>query len=165
MDMLDTLRRTGALSALTVRLGLLPAQAAAAAEALAPCLIAGYGRSLRSLGDETFSVRLESLGGEEMAQAVLLPGPIHPSVGDAALRLAFGSNENVARVENALQASVTLDLPSLRDVLRLLAMLLGGYLLARVDRASFGQKGGLSLLKQRQPADEWLDATLGPEDE
>ena len=110
-------------------------------------------------------MRLESLGGEEMAQAVLLPGPIHPSVGDAALRLAFGSNENVARVEAALQASVTLDLPSLRDVLRLLAMLLGGYLLARVDRASFGPKGGLSLLKQRQPADEWLDATLGPEDE
>ncbi|GAD48141.1 hypothetical protein NT2_02_02230 [Caenibius tardaugens NBRC 16725] len=165
MDMLDTLRRTGGLSALTVRLGFLPAQAAAAAEALAPCLIAGYGRSLRRLGEEAFTVQLESLGGEEMAQAVLLPGPIHPSVGDAALRLAFGSSENVDRVESAVQANVTLDPPCHRDVLRLLAMLLGGYLLARADRADFGHKDGLSLLLSRGAADEWLDATLGPEDE
>ena len=158
MNMLDTLRRTGGLSALSSRLGLTPAQSAQVADAVVPYLISGFGRVFRRLGQHGFNTQLESLGGEEMAQAVLIPGVIQPSAGEAALRLAFGSIENADRVEAAFRNAIELEAAYYRDAMRILAMLLGGYLSASIHRAELGEGDGVETLLKPGQSDELLDA-------
>jgi hypothetical protein len=158
--MLDTLRRTGGLSALSNRLGLTPVQSAQVADALTPYLIAAFGRVFRRIGQHAFVTQLETLGGEEMAQAVLIPGPIQPSAGEAVLRFAFGSSENVDRVEQAFRQAVELDPTYYREAMRLLALLLAGYFAARSERPDFGVTDGTAELLDTGEGDELLDAIV-----
>lgn len=160
MNMLDMLRRTGGLSAISNRLDITPAQSARAAEVVVPYLIAGFRRVFRGSGEDGLLVRLESLGGEEMAQTVLIPGDIAASAGDAALRLVFGSSEGADSVEEALRDAVELEPARFRDVMRLLAMLLGGYLAARAERAELGVTDGMAALLGANDSSDLLDAVL-----
>lgn len=162
MNMLDMLRRTGGLSAIANRLGISPSQSSQVADLLVPYLVAGFRRSYRRLGPDNMLIQLESLGGEEMAQAVLLPDAIPPSAGDAALRLAFGSGENASRVEQALCGLSEVEPEQFRDAMRLLTMLLGGYFAARAERAELSITDGTAEFLGRDEGDDPLDAILPP---
>ena len=143
MILFDVLRRTGGVAAVSARVGMLPAEGSSTMEVCLPYLVAGFRRAYHRLGYEGFQVQLESLGGEEMAQAVLLVDTIVPSAGDAALRLAFGSNEAADKVESVLRGQLSLAPNILREILRLLAMLLVGYLASQAIRPELGWDNGL----------------------
>ena len=163
--MLDTLRRTGGLSALSNRLGLTPVQSAQVADAVTPYLIAAFARVYRRIGQRAFVAQLETLGSEEMAQAVLIPGPVQPSMGEAVLRFAFGAVENVDRVEQAFRAAMELDPTCYREAMRLLALLLAGYFAARSGRVDFGlTDDGTAALLSTGEGTELLDAIIPPND-
>lgn len=149
MDMLDMLRRTGGLSALSNRLALTPAQSMQIAGTFVPYLLAGFGRAFRREGKSAFLTRLGRLGGADMAQRALTPGAIAPALGDAVLAIAFGTPAITGRIERALRDAVAIDADDYREAMRLLALLLGGYLAARAEQVELGVTDGIeSLLDQ-----------------
>ena len=160
MNMLDMLRRTGGLSAISNRLEISPAQSAQVADAFIPFLIAGFRRVFERAGQNGLLFQLESLGGEEMAQAVLMPHDIAASAGDAALRLAFGSREGARRVEFELRGAGGVEPEQLREAMRLFAMLLGGYLAARAEREEIRASDDMGTLLAMDGNDDPLDAIL-----
>lgn len=143
MSMLDMLRRTGGLSALSVRLDLTPTQSADIAGVFLPYLMGGFARAYRRSDDAAFVDRLQMLGGEAMAERVLIPGTIDPSQGDEALKLAFGSNSIRDSVQAVLNKAVAIDGAVCREAMRLLALLLGGYLISQALRVELGIAGGI----------------------
>ncbi len=167
MNLLDMLRRTGGLSALSRRLGLTPAQSMQVAEAFLPYMVSGYGRVFRRVGSDAFVYQLGRLGGEEMAQTVLISDVIEPAAGEAALTLAFGSAALVDGVEAALRKAVNVEPGQYREAMRILAMLFGGYLASRAERHELGVPDGIGPLLERSPARDPLkavEAELGHEE-
>ncbi|OCC22677.1 hypothetical protein MB02_14700 [Croceicoccus estronivorus] len=160
MNILETLRRTGGLSAISNRLEISPAESAQVADAFLPFLIAGFRRVFERAGQDGLLFQLESLGGEEMAQAVLMPQEIAGSAGDAALRLAFGSREGARNVEAQVRDVIELEPTKLRDAMRLLAMLLGGYLASRAEREEINVTDSMATLLKPNGDKDPLDAIL-----
>ena len=136
MNLIDVMRRTGGLSALTERVDLPPAQVSEAATTLLPFVLAGLRRVYEEYGPENAVMRLESLGGEELASNVLMPGEIVPSVGEVLLDFLFGSREASLKVGDAACSATGLELPQCKQVLSLLAMLIAGYLVSRASHDS-----------------------------
>ncbi|QZP09578.1 hypothetical protein [Caenibius sp. WL] len=157
MNMLDMLRRTGGLSALSNRLALTPAQSMQIAGTFVPYLLAGFGRAFRREGKSAFLTRLRRLGGADMAQRALTPGAIAPSLGDAVLAVAFSTPAIVGRVERVLRDAVAIGAGDYREAMRLLALLLGGYLSARAEQVELGVADGIEALLD-QAADDPLAA-------
>lgn len=164
IEMLDTLRRTGGLAALSRHMNLTPAQASAGAEALLPFLLGGFKRYCQQHGpgDEGLPALLNVLnlwGDGEMAAAVLIPGNGSMAAGPAILETIFGSAEAVDSVADAAAQRSDLDNAQLRKMLPLLAMLLGGYISIRADPLH-GNDNGIPALLELDEADNPLDEVL-----
>lgn len=164
MDMLETLRRTGGLEAMSRQLDLTPPQSAAAAEALLPFMMGGFKRYCHRAGPGAEGVpalfeMLNKLGDGQMAISVMTPGSLSLTSGAAVLDAVFGSPEAIIAVASAAAERSELGTASLRRMLPLLAMLVGGYISVQVDGANPDEKGVAALLDLEvinNPLDEVL---------
>lgn len=152
MDILATLRRSGGIETLSRRLDVAPAEAGACAEVLTPMLVAG----LRGFADnhgggqgglDALTSLVESLGGGELAAAVMAPGAVDTARGGAVLQAIFGS-EDAARAVAARAGPASADQDVLVRALPLLAMLVAGYIAARVRGSGAAGSGGLATLAE-----------------
>lgn len=166
IEMLDTLRRTGGLAALSRHLALTPPQATAGAEALLPFLLGGFKRYCHSRGPgvQGLPALLEMLnmwGDGEMAAVVLIPGNGSMIAGPAILEAIFGSPEAIVAVAGAAAERSELDTAQLRKMLPLLTMLLGGYISVRTDPLH-REEGKVAALLELEDTDNPLDEVLPP---
>lgn len=153
MDILATLRRSGGIETLSRRLDVAPAEAGACAEMLTPVLVAG----LRGFADshgahkdglDALTSLVESLGGGELAAAVMAPGPVDTGKGDAVLQAIFGSGDAAHVVAAHGAGAASADQGLLVRALPLLAMLVAGYIAARVRGSGSAGSGGLATLAE-----------------
>jgi hypothetical protein len=149
MDWLTTLRRNGGINALARQLGVTPADVGAGSEALLPALLGGLRQLADSLGGGDAGVHalvdvLMELGGGQLAADVMAPGPLDTAPGAAILDRALGPE--VARRAVLVEAERThgLDQAFGERLLPALAMLVGGYITARVGGSGAEGSGGLS---------------------
>ncbi|MFA7595619.1 MAG: DUF937 domain-containing protein [Novosphingobium sp.] len=169
IEMLDTLRRTGGLAALSRHLNLTPTQASAGTDALLPFLLGGFKRYCQRHDSEGQGLpallKLLNLWGDgEMAAAVLIPGNGSMAAGPALLEAIFGSPEAIVSVASAAAQRSELDTAQLRKMLPLLAMLLGGYISIRAAPLH-GNDNGVPALLELEHAHNPLDEVLPPEED
>lgn len=148
MDVMDVLRRSGGVEAISQQLGIPPAMASAGAEALLPAILGGFKKRTESggggepgLGD--LIGMLGGLGGGGLAANVLGPDQTDTSKGNEVLGQIFGSKEVSRTVAGHAASQTGLDPEILKKMLPILAMLVGGYLSARANGPGSEQSGGL----------------------
>lgn len=164
MDMLETLRRTGGLEAMSRQLDVTPPQSAAGAEALLPLILGGFKRYCRKAGPGAEGLpvlvsMLNELGDGQMAVAVMTPGKLSLAAGAAVLEALFGTPEAIIAVASAAAERSDLGTAKLRNMMPLLAMLVGGYISVRVDVSRHDGNGIVDLLGLRSDTNP-LDAIL-----
>lgn len=154
MDALDVLRRSGGVEAIANQLGISPAKAAAGAEALLPAIVGGFQKQSDAAGggeDGLGSLigMLGGLGGGNLAANVLSPGETNVAKGNEVLGQIFGSKAVSRTVAGHASESSGIDADTLKKMLPILAMLVGGYLSAKAGGAGAeagGTGGGLGSL-------------------
>lgn len=147
-ELLETLRRSGGLEAVSRELGIPPAKAAAGAEALLPAIMGGFRkRSEAAGGGETglggLIEMLGGLGGGSLASSVLGPDPTELGRGNEVLGQIFGTKDVSRAVAQDAAGRTGFDPATLKQMLPLLAMLVGGYLSARAGGSGAQGSGGL----------------------
>lgn len=163
MDILATLRRSGGIEALARRLDVAPADAASCAEVLTPVIVAGLRGFVDSHGADShgadshgaesgglaaLATMIESLGGGELAAAVMAPGDVDAASGDAVLRALFAVEDAASVVAARAAPGEPADQALLARALPLLAMLIAGYIAARVRGSGAEGSGGLATLAE-----------------
>lgn len=148
-ELLDTLRRSGGLEAVSKELGIGPAAAFAGAEALLPAILGGFRKQAEATGGGAAGLgnlieMLGGLGGGELAGNVLAPDPTDIDRGNAVLGRIFGTRDVSRSVAEDAAARTGLDSATLRRMLPLLAMLVGGYLSARAGGSGAQGSDGLN---------------------
>lgn len=153
MDVMDMLRRSGGVDAIAKQLGIPPATAAAGAEALLPAIVGGFRKQGEAVGGGDAGLggligMLGALGGGRLAANVLGPEPTETARGNEVLGQIFGSKDVSRTVAGHAAGQTGLDPALLKQMLPILAMLVGGYLSARAqgsggDSAASGGGGGL----------------------
>ncbi|MFN5784253.1 MAG: DUF937 domain-containing protein, partial [Novosphingobium sp.] len=148
-ELLDTLRRSGGLEAVSKELGLPPATAAAGAEALLPAVLGGFRKRTEAVGGGAGGLgnlieMLSGLGGGELAGNVLAPGPTEVGRGNEVLGEIFGTKAVSRSVAQDASARTGIDPEALKQMLPRLAMLVGGYLSARAGGSGAQGSGGLN---------------------
>lgn len=148
MDWLTTLRRSGGINALSRQLGVSVPEVARGAQALLPALIEGLRQVADARGGGETGVRalidqLRELGGGELSASVMAPGPLDVAPGETIVASAIGPD--VARRAVLIEAERTSGVaPDLGErILPGLAMLVGGYITARVEGSGAEGSGGL----------------------
>lgn len=148
VDVMEMLRRSGGIEAVSKQLGIPPAMASAGADALVPAILGGFGKHAGAAGSGESGMgaligMLGSLGGGELAANVLGPEATDINKGNEVLGQIFGSKE-VSRTVAADAAGKTgIDPAVLKKMLPILAMLVGGYLSARAGGSGAQGSGGL----------------------
>lgn len=143
MVMYATLRRSGGIEALSRHLQVSASDAAAAVRDLLPHVLGLCRRRYVEAGEGDAGVAallrlLEPLGGNQLAFAIHLPDPISDERKRQVIEALPGSDAGVAAiVVEARRHSVT-PAEQLEAMLPLLVMLVGGYLVARVEAARAG---------------------------
>lgn len=148
MDLLDVLRRSGGLEAVSKQLGVPPATASAGAEVLLPALIGGFRKHAEGAGGGegglgTLIGMLGGIGGGGLAANVLGPEETDIGKGNEVLGQIFGSKDVSRSVAADGAARTGIDVEVLKKMLPLLAMLVGGYLSARAGGS--GAQGSCGL--------------------
>jgi len=146
-NLLDMLRRSGGIEAVSKQLGLAPGVAAQGVEALLP-LVGGFAKRGEAAGGGEAGLGalvgvLGGLGGGALAANVLGPDETDPGRGNAVLGEVFGSKEVSRSVAADAAARTGIDAQVLKRMLPLLAMLVGGYLSARAGGSGAQGSGGL----------------------
>jgi len=145
--LLDTLRRSGGLEAVSRDLGITPATAIAGAEAMLPAILGGFRKQAEAAGggETGLSGMIEMLGrhgGGALAANVMGPEPTDITRGNDVLGEIFGSADVSRTLAADVAARTGIDPATLKQMLPRLAMLVGGYLSARAMGS--GQLGGVS---------------------
>lgn len=150
MEMLETLRRSGAVDALARQLGIEPARAASGVEALLPAVLDGFRRRANDAGGGEAGLRdmvemLSVLGGHDMARNVLFPEATEIRKGEALLVQLIGLEDasRMAELEGARKTGLDPDI--LLRMSPILAMFVGGYLAARVRGLDLIDRKGISI--------------------
>lgn len=151
MDLMEMLRRSGGLDAVSKQLGIPPAVASAGAEALLPAILGGFRKHADGAGGGDGGLgsligMLGSLGGGALAANVLGPDPTDVERGNGVLGQIFGSKDVSRSVAADAAARSGIDAETLKRMLPLLAMLVGGYLSARAGGSGSEGSGGLGSL-------------------
>jgi hypothetical protein len=160
MDVMDMLRRSGGVDAIAKQLGIPPAMAAVGAEALLPAILGGFRKNGEAAGGGETGLgsligMLGGLGGGELAANVLGPEPTDVARGNDVLGQIFGSKDVSRTVAGHAAGQTGLDPALLKQMLPILAMLVGGYLSARAqggaspapsDSGGLGNLGGLGAI-------------------
>jgi hypothetical protein len=148
LDLLDTLRRSGGLEAVSRQLGIPPAMASAGAEALLPAILGGFRKRTEAAGGGEGGLgslidMLGQLGGGALAGNVMGAEPTEPARGNDVLGQIFGSKDVSRSVAQDAAGKTGIDPATLKAMLPLLAMLVGGYLSARAKGSGAEGSGGL----------------------
>ncbi len=148
MDVLDMLRRSGGINAVANQLGITPATAMAGTEALVPAIIGGFRKSTEASGGGEAGLgalvtMLGGLGGGALAANVLGPDETDVSKGNDVLGRIFGSKDVSRSVAADAAGRTGIDPAILKQMLPLLAMLVGGYFSARAGGSGAQGSGGL----------------------
>ncbi len=144
--LLDTLRRSGGLEAVSRELGMTPATAIAGAEAMLPAILGGFRKQAEAAGGgETGLAGMIAMlgrhGGGALAANVMGPEPTDVARGNDVLGEIFGSPDVSRTLAADVGARTGIDPATLKQMLPRLAMLVGGYLSARA--LGSGQLGGV----------------------
>lgn len=147
-DIMEMLRRSGGLEAVSKQLGVPPAIAAAGAEALVPAILGGFSKRSGAAGggESGLGVLLDmlgSMGGGGLAANVLGPDATEAAKGNAILGQIFGSKDVSRSVAADAAGKTGVDESTLKKMLPILAMLIGGYLSARAGGSGAEGSGGL----------------------
>lgn len=148
-DLLETLRRSGGLEAVSRELGVPPATVVSGAEAMLPAIVGGFRKHVEAAGGGETGLgalvgMIGSLGGGKLANEVMQPHPSDVSPGNAMLGHIFGSKDVSRSVVEDAASRTGIDPVTLKQMLPLLAMLIGGYLSARAGGSGAAGSGGLS---------------------
>jgi hypothetical protein len=150
MDMLDMLKASGGLDAISSQLGIDQSSAAAGAEALLPAVLGGFkkhsqagGTGEAGLGD--LVGMLGGLGGGGLLSNVLGAEPTDTNRGNEVLGEIFGSKEVSRNVAGHAASQSGVDADTLKKMLPILAMLVGGYMSSQggASQGSSSSGGGL----------------------
>lgn len=151
MDMLDMLKASGGLDAISSELGIDQSSAAAGAEALLPAVMGGFkkrgqagGAGEAGLGD--LVGMLGGLGGGGLLDNVLASEPTDVGRGNEVLGQIFGSKDVSRSVAGHAASQSGIDAATLKRMLPILAMLVGGYLSSQGGGSSSRSSGGGGLL-------------------
>lgn len=152
MELLATLRRSGGIDALARQADLLPAAVGPAVEALLPALLDGIRSYAQHLGDGDQGVKavlamFGRLGDGNLAVEVMGPGPLSDEAGNRILAHVFGSEEAKQRLANEVGAVSGNEPALLERLLPVLAMLVCGYISARV-RADETESESITWLRE-----------------
>lgn len=161
LDIMDMLRRSGGLEAVSKQLGVAPAVAAAGAEALVPSILGGFSKHSTAAGGGESGLgalidMLGSIGGGTLAANVLGPEATDISKGNDVLGQIFGSKDVSRSVAADAAGKTGIDPEVLKKMLPILAMLVGGYMSARAggsDAEGSGGLGGLGSLLDNSAGD------------
>ena len=130
MNLTDILAQSGGLSSIARELGVSDAQAASGAEALLPSILGGFKKQAQAqpTGLAGLGSLLGSLGGGNLLDDVLSPQPTNDGRGNDLLGQIFGSKDVSRAVANnaAQQSGLSPDL--LKQMLPMLAMVVGGFM-------------------------------------
>jgi hypothetical protein len=130
MNLTDILAQSGGLSSIARELGVSDAQAASGAEALLPSILGGFKKQAQAqpTGLAGLGSLLGSLGGGNLLDDVLSPQPTNVGRGNDVLGQIFGSKDVSRAVANnaAQQSGLSPDL--LKQMLLMLAMVVGGFM-------------------------------------
>lgn len=148
MDMLDMLQRSGGLDAMAGQLGISPAEAATGAEALLPAVLGGFKKRSQAGGAGQAGIgdlvgMLGGLGGGGLLDNVVGPQPTDVGRGNEVLGQIFGSKDVSRTVAGHASQQTGLDPALLKQMLPILAMLVGGYLSSRGGATAGQPQGGL----------------------
>lgn len=151
LDLMDMLRRSGGLDAMAKQLGVPPAVAAAGADALLPAVVGGFRKHADAGGGGEAGLggligMLGGLGGGALAASVLGPDQTDVEKGNGVLGQIFGTKDVSRSVAADAAGRSGVDPEILKRMLPLLAMLVGGYLSARVGGSGSQGSGGLGSL-------------------
>lgn len=147
MDMMEMLRASGGIDAIASQLGIPPAVAQAGAGALLPAVVGGFHKQSEAAGGGEGGLgsligMLGGLGGGALADNVLGPETTQVSKGNDILGQIFGSKEVSRTVAGHASGQTGIDPAILKQMLPLLAMLVGGYLSSRGGGQGQQQGGG-----------------------
>jgi hypothetical protein len=148
VDVIDMLQRSGGIEAISKQLGIPPAMASAGADALVPAILGGFGKQARAPGSSDSGLgsligMLGSLGGGGLAANVLGPEETDINKGNDVLGQIFGSKDVSRSVAADAAGRTGIDPAVLKQMLPILAMLIGGYLSARAGGSEAQDSGGL----------------------
>ncbi|MDP3906941.1 DUF937 domain-containing protein [Novosphingobium sp.] len=148
MDVLDMLRRSGGINAVANQLGISPATAMAGTEALVPAIIGGFRKTSEASGGGEAGLgalvtMLGGLGGGALAASVLGPDETDVARGNGVLGQIFGSKDVSRSVAADAAGRTGIDPAILKQMLPMLAMLVGGYFSARAGGSGAQGSGGL----------------------
>jgi hypothetical protein len=147
IEVMDMLRRSGGIEAVSKQLGIPPATASAGAEALLPAILGGFGKHAGAAGGGESGLgaligMLGSLGGGGLAANVLGPEETQVGKGNDVLGQIFGSKDVSRSVAADAAGKTGIDPGVLKKMLPILAMLVGGYLSARAGGSGAEGSGG-----------------------
>lgn len=152
MQITDILAQMGGLQSISRELGLSETEAARGAEALAPAVLGGFKKQAQSQpgGLEGLGGLLGKLGGGGLLDDVLSPKPTNLDQGNQVLGQIFGSKDVSRTVAQNAASQTGLNPETLKKMLPIVAMLVGGYMAKQrsgggvgdAARASTG-RGGL----------------------
>lgn len=158
MDLFATLRRSGGVDALARRVEVSPAAVSAAVEALLPALLGGLrayalARGGGSPGIGAMMAMIDDFGDGGLAADVMGPSPLVPTSGEAIIVTLFGDGDARQRLARDVSHVSGQEHAMLEKVAPFLAMLLCGYLSARV-KAEGHDGRGLAWLRELLMLDE-----------
>ena len=149
MNLTDILRSQGGIDAIANQLGISPADAERGAGALLPAILHGMGQQTTpdpagaggSGGGGGLADILTQLGGGALATNVIAPEPTELDKGNSILGQIFGSKDVSRQVAGHAAQGSGLDPEILKQMLPILAMLVGGYLSSRSTQGGGGLGG------------------------
>lgn len=147
MDIQSAILNSGGIDAIAGQLGISPDQARSGAGALLPAILGGFKQNAQGQagGLEGLVGMLGGLGGGGLFDNVVSSEPTDVNRGNDILGQIFGSKDVSRAVASDASAQSGLDASTLRRMLPLLAMIVGGYLASRGGggAAAGGGLGGM----------------------
>ena len=133
MRNLDILNELGGLQSVASEIGLSESDTAAGVAALLPAILGGFKRHTQSQagGLEGLLENLGRLGGDQLIEEVLAPRPTDVGRGNDILGEIFGTRDVSRTVARSAAGRTGLSPDTLKKLLPVLAMMVGGYLSKR----------------------------------
>ncbi|MDQ8755011.1 DUF937 domain-containing protein [Sphingosinicella sp. LHD-64] len=145
MDIQQAILNGGGIDAIAGQLGIAPDQARSGAGALLPAILGGFKQNAQGQagGLEGLVGMLGGMGGGGLFDNVVGSEPTDVNQGNDILGQIFGSKDVSRAVASDASAQSGLDASTLRQMLPMLAMLVGGFLSRQGDGAAPAGGGGL----------------------
>lgn len=144
MDIQSAILNSGGIDAIAGQLGISPDQARSGAGALLPAILGGFKQNAQGQagGLEGLLGMLGGLGGGGLLENVVSSEPTDVNRGNDILGQIFGSKDVSRAVASDASAQSGIDASTLRRMLPLLAMIVGGYLATRGAGGGDGAQAG-----------------------